>query len=501
MYRILHADKDSYITNKIVNSTPVVSSNVGRAASLDLFKLYGVTKTNNVPNLEISRLLVHFDLSDLKSEINAGNIDINDQSFWCKISLKDVYGGQTTPSNFTVNIHPLSSSFSEGLGKDVVYFTDLDSCNWISSSFEVPWSISGCSSATTSSTPGDYITGSVLVPSTLVTQYFKEGTEDLFVDVTQIISATIAGDIPDEGFRLSFSDNIEQDHGSYFVKRFGSRHAYNPEKRPSLVFGFDDSVSDDSQYLTFDTTNKVNLYNYVQGDLKNIQSSSVDLTGSNCLTYVLSTEYPAPSGSYLYSLAFSGSQLTKGSNSLTGTYQSTFQVSSTDPVISAKIAQSGSVNFYSYWLSGDQTVVFSTGSIVTISPPSRTSQTNKNLLYKVNTIGTKDSYSNDEIPTFRVNIWDYNNPLVKLARLPVELPGMVLKNVFYSIRDAVTNESVIPFDDIKNSTKVSSDSSGMFFRLHTSSLISGRTYSVDIMISINGNKIIFPSSSANFRIV
>ena len=41
MYRILTASKDTYITNKIINNDfRATDANVGRAGTLDLFKLF-----------------------------------------------------------------------------------------------------------------------------------------------------------------------------------------------------------------------------------------------------------------------------------------------------------------------------------------------------------------------------------------------------------------------------------------------------------------------------
>ena len=39
-------------------------------------------------------------------------------------------------------------------------------------------------------------------------------------------SATLAGDLPDSGFRISFADYLEEDTYTYFVKRFGSNAGY-----------------------------------------------------------------------------------------------------------------------------------------------------------------------------------------------------------------------------------------------------------------------------------
>ena len=496
MYKSLSADKDAYITNKIVNSVPVVSSNIGLAASLDLFKLYGITKTSNINNTELSRLLIHFDLQQLKDDVSAGIVDVNDSSFWCKISLKDVFGGQTNPVNFNIDLYPLSASFEEGLGKDSVYYSDKDSCNWLSSSFGKEWFLPGCSLSTTASSPGDYITGSTSFITTKSTQFFKSGTEDLLIDVTKILSSTLSKELPDQGFRLSFNSELEKDNRTYFVKRFGSRHAYDENKRPQLIYGYNDSISDDTLNLVFDASCSINLYNYVQGQVKNIVSSSSEILGNNSLIFKLSTEYPSGS----YNLYYSGSQFSRGINHITGVYNSVFVVPSNDPVISLKILESGSVKFHTQWVSNDLSVVYSTGDDVTVRKPNRTSTSQGSSKFQVSVTGTQTSYFKGNNPELRVNIFDRNTPVIKVVNLPVDLPGVVLKNVFYSIRDAVTKEIVVPFDDTMNSTKVSSDASGMFFTLYTSSLTSGRVYIVDIMLSLNGSKLFFPSASTSFRI-
>ena len=71
MYKIFKADKDSYITNRIIKIAAINSertgSNVGDAGSLDLFKLYGTTFSNlDEPNTELSRILINFEISELK---------------------------------------------------------------------------------------------------------------------------------------------------------------------------------------------------------------------------------------------------------------------------------------------------------------------------------------------------------------------------------------------------------------------------------------------------
>ena len=48
MYRILQADKDTYITDKIISNTlRATDSNVGQAGTIDLFKITLSSKVNS----------------------------------------------------------------------------------------------------------------------------------------------------------------------------------------------------------------------------------------------------------------------------------------------------------------------------------------------------------------------------------------------------------------------------------------------------------------------
>ena len=115
MYRILTASSDTYITNKIVNSSfRATDANVGHAGTLDLFKLYdeSMISGTDAPT-EISRVLIKFDLSPLR-DITGSDLDITHPSFNCTIKLHDVYGGQTTPSNFNLIVFSLQDHLMRG---------------------------------------------------------------------------------------------------------------------------------------------------------------------------------------------------------------------------------------------------------------------------------------------------------------------------------------------------------------------------------------------------
>lgn len=499
MFRVLKADKDTYITNKYVDGISVKSGNVGTAGTMDLFKLYGITVTNNEAQTELSRALIHFDLNPLRDLVAREKIDITHPSFKCQLSLKDVYGGQTTPNNFTIDLFPLSASFDEGQGKDTAYYVDQDVANFFSASRSSKWLGEGCSLACFSTGSGDYITSSITIGDTRVSQAFVTGEEDLLVDVTRIVSATIKGDLPDAGYRISFNDSIESNTYTYFVKRFASRQAYDETKHPRIFVKFDDSITDETSNLHVDSpiNTSLFLYNYAQSQLTNLVSSSVPVTGTDCILLELKTE---ASGVGSYSLFFTGSQHHVGIFASQGIYSASVSLPLTNPYIKASYQQTGSISFTPVWSSLDRTVAYVTGSKIVAHAPDRINHRLNPRRYTIGVLGISNDYAESEEVTLRVNIFDENNPIVKATRLPYELPGLVLKNSYYAVRNSVTNEYAIPFDATDNSTRLSSDARGMYFSFNTSALTPQRSYTVDIITIVDGQQQKYLNASPVFRV-
>ena len=477
MFKILKADKDSYIQNRVISGLPAVSGNVGDASSLDLFKCYGLTFSGLNPNIELSRLLIHFNLDPLRSLISSSKIDINDDSFNCQLKLFDVFAGQPTPQNFIVVVNPLSRSFDEGLGRDVVLYSDNDVCNFLSGSrTQGSWILSGAGQGGSNGTNVDYLT-SYSGGDLTSTQLFKTGAEDLLVDVTSAVSAALLNLIPDQGFRIALTGSLEDDLHTYFVKRFASRQAFNTSKHPQLIVRFDDSVIDDSTNLRLDTSSSLIIYNYDSSGLANIVSGSTQLTGSNCLLLRLAT----PISGGVTSFSTFASQVKLGEILLTGVYSASISIPSNHPDVIEKISQSGSVEFTSYWSSIDGTIGYVTGSN-TFFPSLRGGTNQATKRYAVTATGFQDDIINTDIPIIRINVFDKTSPAIKLVKTPTLLPGLSIRDVHYRIRDVSTNENIIDFDTTYNSTRCSSDNLGCFFPLDASNLIVGRSYVIDVLI-------------------
>lgn len=494
MFKVLRCDKDSYITNKIINGVRKTNANFGDAGTLNLFKLYGMSNSGSIPNVELSRLLIHFDLSELRDLYSNGKIDLNSSKFNCTLNLKDVYGGQTTPAAFYIELNPLSKSFDEGVGKDVVYCSDYDVCNWLTSSYASgTWYEEGCNLSGT--TNCDIITGSNNISWTK-RQYFSTGLEDLSLDITNIVSATLTNQLPDVGFRLSFSLTEETNTRTYFVKRFASRTAYNTYMRPKIELKFDDSIQDDSLNLYSDNNSTLFLYNYGVDGLENLTSASLDITGSNCLLLKLRTEI---SGGY-YELAFTGSQHTVGTSLSTGIYSATFNVSTTDNTIKNKLLASSSIEFSPIWCSLDGTYAYVTGSTVSLKQRNRTSVNASKKKYIVSVTNIPAQVHTTEEVIARVNVFDTTEPNIVLKRTLEQVPNVVLRRAHFQLRDSVSNDIIIPFDTTFDSTRLSSDSEGLFLKFDASQLPKDRTYTVDIMLKNNDQTLTFLNASSEFKV-
>ena len=272
MYLILTSSKDTYITDKIMaGAFRVEDANVGLAGTLDLFKLYSESSLSGVDNpVELSRILTQFDFYRIR-ELTSSMLDITSPSFKCTLKMKNITAGQAVPSNFNLILHPLSQSWAEGMGRDVNSFGDLDIANFITASYSggtvYPWNASGANAeGLLGSSDIDIISsGSVGsgVENLFVTQNFLVGTEDLSMDVTKIVSATITDQLPDQGWRLAFSATEETDSKTRFVKRFSSRHTANRYNQPMLHVSFDDTIHDHHNSFFFDSHLIRNKYLFI----------------------------------------------------------------------------------------------------------------------------------------------------------------------------------------------------------------------------------------------
>ena len=532
MQLLLTASKDTYITDKIINSTFSASdANVGMAGTLDLFRLANESFLSGVnPTNELSRILLKFDYDQIIQQSKA-QINLNDlSSYKIELELTSIGSAHTTPIDFTTICFPLSQSFDEGIGRDVISFADIDVTNFLTASVGTggtvaKWNMSGANAeGVIDATAGNGYPDNIDIISSGnlndgqgtvalgVSQRFVKGTENLRVDVTKIVSATIANILPDSGFRISFSGSQEQDSVTRFVKRFASRHHSDPLKRPKLRVSYSDTIIDNHLNFNFDISGSLFLKNYHRGQPFDILSGSslTAVTGTNCMLLKLE------SGSF--SQVVSCSQVPRGTpvphaggtdaiSFQTGCYIAQFAVSASSDRVSIVVGadtihdfytNSGSIKFDEIWGSLDGSVGYYTGSLkVTKIPISSFSIDPKDISLIVT--NARSSYLSTESPLVRVFVNDLADERFA-TKLPIRKSSIGLEKVYYRIKDTRSGEVIIPFTKALDATRLSQDSGGLYFKFSAASLPRGRTYTFDFLVEDAGIEKSYPASNVIFTV-
>lgn len=529
MYRILKADKDGYVTNKLIFSTKDALSrstdaNVGQAGTMDLFKLYNVTPVaSGTSGIEISRGVIHFDLSSLR-ELTSSLLNPADSSFKAYMSMKNVFGGQTVPSNFSLVINPLGKSFSEGRGFDVIGYRDLDAVNWFTASIDgstiTTWTSGGITygSGNTDVNADYYLfhTSSIgYVPLTF-SQSFARGDEDLFIDITSAVSSALTGKIPDYGFRIAYSGSQETDTVTRFVKRFSTRQSRNTNLHPALVVKYNDSFFDNQAQSFFDYSNKIGLYYSPFGTATNFMSSSTAVSGSGSIlleliasksAYVTATTYSfshSMSISYLssswnyFSKSFTGSQISFGGLYQTGSYYADVYIPLNIAGLSGVLKSDMSVDFKSVWKSPDNTVIFTTGSSLTFNRLQGANNIIPTRNYGINVTNLKDSYISTDSTKLQVFVYDYDTTLNSFY-LPYTAKPKIFPTMYWRLIDPFTKEKLIPFDDV--GTKLSADGEGMYFTIYMQDLPVNRPLELQFLIKENRETHLIENQGFVFKVV
>ena len=518
MFLIITASKDTYITNKIINNEyKAEDANVGRAGTLDLFKLYnestymsGSTKITSSVD-EISKLLLKFDYSTLMA-LTESSCNINHSTFNAKLELFELNLGAPVPRDFYVVSYPLSQSFSEGSGRDVNNFGDIDAANFITASYSnnsaVTWNMTGSGAGGyLGASDIDFITSGTLAGSTATdfgsTQYFEAGPGNMSLDITTVLSGVLAGKIPNYGFLIGFSGSYGYDQKTRFVKRFASRHSKNTIKVPRILITWDDSFKDGHLGFYFNSSGSLFFKNSVNGANTNLLSGSAltSLTGEDCL--LLTIVSGGLGTNHETKLYFTASQRTGSTSGAgrTGIYSASLLLNSFSSTFFDTMKSTDEIELTEIWSSMDKTVAFKTGSItVKKSKPGSSGFTVSDFL--INPIGLRQEYRQNTRATIRLFIEDITAQLkAKSFKIPRSIKTIILDEAYYRIKDVQTGTILVPFDDERNSTKLSVDSEGMIIEFRTTGLPLLRPLTIDLLIKDEGFERLKELPSINFQVV
>ena len=168
------------------------------------------------------------------------------------------------------------------------------------------------------------------------------------------------------------------------------------------------------------------------------------------------------------------------------------------------IIASGSVTFDTVWAgntavngSGDD-VTLHTGTLkMETSTRSAFNATARNLSFSL--LNVKQAYKTSERAKFRVFAKDHNENF-GATKLPLQADSVIFDEIYYRVRDTVSGDLIIPFENDDNGTRMSTDSAGMYFEVMMSSLFPGRSYTVDLLIVADGNEIVYECKGTRFRV-
>ena len=122
------ATADNTITNAFKENlvTRATASNMGNSDILEIFSIYGQASSNSV---EKSRILLDFPVANIISDRSAGAIPASGSvRFFLKAF--NVPTKTTIPTQFNMQVLPLSRSWSEGTGLDMEKYSDEGQSNW-----------------------------------------------------------------------------------------------------------------------------------------------------------------------------------------------------------------------------------------------------------------------------------------------------------------------------------------------------------------------------------
>lgn len=264
------ASLDTTITNAYKEdlSTRGTGSNMGMSDSLEAFSIYGQTSSSVAGrSSELSRILIKFDAtgsSGISADRASGTLPASGSvSFYLR--MFNATHPYTLPENYHMIVSAVSGSdWQEGYGLDMESYKDSGVANWISASTGNAWINQG----------GDYwatVSGSF-------TASFKEGPEDLELDITQIVEQWVTNGLENYGLGIMMTPAQESDSRSYYTKKFFARGTEYFFKKPIIEARWNSAKKDDRENFYYssslapsaDNMNTLYLYNEIRGRLVDI---------------------------------------------------------------------------------------------------------------------------------------------------------------------------------------------------------------------------------------
>ena len=470
------ADTDNTITNGYESnlSSRGTGANMGASDSMEVFTIWAQRSGSaEGASLESSRALVKFPISDIITDRAAGDVPASGSvNFYMRLS--NAVHPSTLPVNYTLSVLPVSQSWDEGYGLDMEGYQDAGVSNWLTASSSEEWGSEGGTFHTESAAlaSADAAMNTNNIRTMYAMDIGDDGTEDLEIDISELVEQWIAGTKANYGVGVMMSGAYGTDNlsASFYTKKFYTRTSEYFYKRPRIEARWDDSKKDDRSNLyassnmvpSGDNNNTLLLYNWSRGQLKDIPG----LHASNTIALKL----------YRDSLTDNAPQeVTASLSDTTGIYTASFSIDTSASVL------------YDVWSTGS--TEFHTGSAITVKS-FRAMAENPNPKYVTSMINLKAAYSNQETARFRLFIREQNWSPTIYTKATETLDSSIIESAYFKIFRLSDNLEVIPYGTgSTNHTKVSYDQSGSYFDLDVGLLESDFAYGLSFAYHLNGKYI------------
>lgn len=454
IYRI-YPSKDTWITNDLRDGSSVrfTGSNVGQSEELAVFKRPGISGTiGTLATASLGRALLQFDLSGYAALTASGDIPFAGTTFHLRLAHKTSW--EPLPYGFNLEVVPLSSSWDEGRGHDVVDLGDKGAANWEKRTAQSYWNTSG----------GD------LLASPTASIYFDTGEEDVDLDITEIVSGWISGTYPNNGLmvKMTADEESDSDFTDLYTKKFYSRHTSWNDRAPYIEVRVNDFRPDDRINMRWGRSGSLYLYNLVGGSFTDLETGDVIVSIADASGVLVSSTASRGTVPGIYSASFALS---------TGSY-------------------SGSI-FYDRWRINGRSLV--TGSFTFLRNEPVTSLPQGAVTARIRNMQVE--YRPEDAPRFEVLF--RRRPGVLPIRQTASLGPtvQVYEKAYYAVENDSTRERVIPFGTgSQQQTRLSYDANGNYFRMFMTNLHAGNVYRVILLVDENGRKEVI-DSGFKFKVV
>lgn len=399
---------------------------------------------------EAARALMQFDTDAIQADRAADEIPaVGSVSFYLRVH--NAPHGQTLPKDYNLTVLALSRSWEEGYGLDMESYRDEDTSNWVNASTNVTWSTQG----------GDFHSAPEY------TQAISDGTEDIELDITELVEQWLTGSKDNHGVAVKLSASHESDVRSFYTKRFFARGSEFHYLKPKIEARWQTGIQDDrsnfyassSLVPAADNLNTLYIYNRVRGELKDIPTDATNLTMS--LYY---GESSGPAGTVLETATVSKVS--------TGIYSSTVAINTTSSYL------------YDVWHSDSTQYV--TGSRVSVRTFAAESSANTGE-HVSNIVNLKEKYSQSESARMRMFVRDkdWNPTIYTVATTNIETK--IINEAYYKVHRIADGFDVIPYGTGSvEFTKMSYDKDGNYFDLDISLFEKDYSYGIKVAYKNSG---------------